>query len=110
MTSLHIQLQTSEKVLELTNNVGTLAESAREASKLSLQIADILHLVDHCHGTADAIHDLSNDVKTLKTDAQGIVSRSHAQEITSRLLLSYRGKGPAVTGLALNHSVFAKAP
>lgn len=70
-TSLQVQLRTSQQVLELTEGVGTLAESFREASKLSLQIADILYLVDTFDGAAKAIQDVSKDVRALALDAQG---------------------------------------
>lgn len=70
-TRLEVQLQTSQQVLELTKDVGTLAESAREASRVSLQIADILHLVNTFHGAAEAIQDVSKNVRALALDAQG---------------------------------------
>lgn len=109
MTSLQVQLQTSEKVLELTRNVSTLTDCAKEASKVSLQIADILLLINDYHSTTDAIYDISNSIKVLRSDAQGIISRSK-HTMTSHSLLFYRGKGPADTGLVLDPLVHAKAP
>ena len=69
-TTLEVQLDTSRKVLELTKDIGTMAESAKEASRLSGQIADITVLVNTFHDTSSRIEDLSSDVRALALMSQ----------------------------------------
>ena len=69
--SLELQLNTSQKVLELTKNVGIMTASASEASRVSTQIAEILGLVSTFQSTGGSIQSISDDVKTLKLRSQG---------------------------------------
>ena len=55
--------------MELTRNVGTLAESAKEASKVSDQISEILILVSDYSTT---VHSLSRGVEALVKVSQGM--------------------------------------
>ncbi|KAM0793863.1 hypothetical protein BDR22DRAFT_877766 [Usnea florida] len=69
-TTLEVQLDISRKVLQLTKDIGMMAESAREASRLSSQIADINVLVNTFHDTSSRIQDISDDVRALALMSQ----------------------------------------
>ena len=69
--SLGIQLVTAQKVLELTRDVGTMAESAKEAFKVSDQVSEILRLVTDYNATVDMVQSLSYGVNALAARSQG---------------------------------------
>ena len=71
--SLQLQLETARKVLELTRDVGTLAEAAREASKVSDQLSDILRLISDYNTTLGTVHSLTQGVEALATRSQGML-------------------------------------
>ena len=76
--SLEIQLQTAGKVLELTRDVGTMAESAKEAFKVYNQISEILRLVTDHTTILQTVQSISHGVSTLTMRSQGM-SRSTSE-------------------------------
>ena len=76
--SLEIQLQTAGKVLELTRDVGTMAESAKEAFKVYNQISEILRLVTDHTTILQTVQSISHGVSTLTVRSQGM-SRSTSE-------------------------------
>ena len=73
--SLGIQLETAGRVLELTRDVGNMAESAKEAFKVSNQISEILRLVTDHTAILQTLQSISHGVGTLTARSQGM-SRS----------------------------------
>ena len=71
-SSLEIQLDTSRKVLELTKDIAIMSAAAKEASRVSGQVSEILQLIGTLGGTTGAIESLTNDVRLLAVRSQGI--------------------------------------
>lgn len=73
--SLGIQLETADRVLELTRDVVIMAETAKEAFKVSNQVSEILRLVTDHTATLQTVQSMSHGVSTLTARSQGM-SRS----------------------------------
>ena len=70
--SLGIQLETAGRVLELTRDVVTMAECAKEAFKVSNQISEILRLVTDHTSILQTVQSISHGVSTLTARSQGM--------------------------------------
>ena len=70
--SLGIQLETADRVLELTRDVGAMAESAKEAFKVSNQISEILRLITDHTAILQTVQSISHGVNTLTVRSQGM--------------------------------------
>ena len=70
--SLQTQLETAERVLQLTRDVGSLAESAKEAFKVSCQISKVLKLVNDDTTTVETVHSISRGISALAARSQGM--------------------------------------
>ena len=70
--SLQTQLETAERVLQLTRDVGTLAESAKEAFKVSNQISEVLKLVTDYTTTVETVQSISRGISALAARSQGM--------------------------------------
>ena len=70
--SLGIQLETADRVLELTRDVGIMAETAKEAFKVSSQVSKILRLVTDHTATLQTVQSISHGVSTLTARSQGM--------------------------------------
>ena len=70
--SLQIQLETAERVLQLTRDVGTLAEAAKEAFKVFNQISQVMKLVTDYTTTVETVESLSRGVSALAARSQGM--------------------------------------
>ena len=90
--SLRIQLETAGRVLELTRDVGTMAECAKEAFKVSNQISEILRLVTDHTAILQTIQSISHGVNTLTARSQGMsrISSECQNEILTCNCLGYR--------------------
>ena len=64
-------METATKVLELTQDIGTMAESAKEALKISGQVSEILRLCSDYSTTVHAVQSLSHGVQSLAMRSQG---------------------------------------
>ena len=71
--SLEIQLETAKRVLELTQDVGTMAECAKEAFKVTNQVSEILRLVSDYNTTVQTVQSLSRGVSALAARSQGMI-------------------------------------
>ena len=72
---LRIQLGTADRVLQLTRDVGIMAETAKEAFKVSNQVSEILRLATDHTATLQTAQSISHGVSTLTARSQGM-SRS----------------------------------
>ena len=84
--SLRIQLETADRVLELTRDVGIMAETAKEAFKVSNQVSEILRLVTEHTVTLQMVQSISHGVNTLTARSQGMspsTSRRQKRFLTS---------------------------
>ena len=70
--SLQTQLETAERVLELTRDVGTLAETAKAALKVSNQISEVLKLVTDYTTTVETVQSISRGISVLAARSQGM--------------------------------------
>ena len=70
--SLRIQLETADRVLELTRGVGIMAETAKEAFKVSNQVSEILRLVTDHTATLQMVQSISHGVSALTARSQGM--------------------------------------
>lgn len=107
MSSLELQLYTSNKVLELTKDIGTMSASATEAAKVSTQVAQILQLISTFHGTTNAVQALSDNVGVLTLRSEGLYSHIfNPIEGTDPMA---RGRGAKNSRLAFICSLFSEA-
>ena len=70
-SSLEIQLDTSQKILDMSKGISNMAVVEEEINKVSTRTRDILQLIQTLHGNSDVIEDLSKDVKTLAIRSRG---------------------------------------
>ena len=71
--SLQTQLETAERVLQLTRDVGSLAESAKEAFKVSKQISEVLSFVTDYTTTVETVQSITRGISALAARSQGMI-------------------------------------
>ncbi|KAG8528638.1 uncharacterized protein KY384_006325 [Bacidia gigantensis] len=67
---LQVQLDTSTKVAELAQSIGTMSGIAKEALKMSIQVKEILAFANEMEEISNDVRHLTDDVKVLSTRAQ----------------------------------------
>lgn len=74
--SLEVQLETARKVLQLTEDVGTMTELVKEALKVSNQVSEILRLVRDYTTTEETVKSLSRSLNEVAARSLGMVPMS----------------------------------
>ena len=77
-------------MLELTQGVGTMAESAKEAFKVSNQVSEIMRLVKDYDKPLHTMQALSHSVEALAARSQGKSSMASQLKELLLLRLEYR--------------------
>lgn len=80
-----VQSETSRKIFEMTKDISTMSELAKESSRLSDQVSQILALISISPITGDMIESLSIDVKALALESRGKIYQPlvyHILELT----------------------------
>lgn len=70
--SLRIQLETSKKVVEMTRQMATMTDLAKEANRVCERMSDILLTISSLSSTATQVDEISAGIQRLELASQSI--------------------------------------
>jgi hypothetical protein len=70
--SLKIQQETSKKIVEMTSQMATMTDLAREANRAYERMSDILLIISSMSSTTIQVDEISMGIQRLETTAQSM--------------------------------------